>query len=243
MRKVYDAWRVGYAGEIKRREFRWELDLGLRDTAWGTKWKGFLAFHRDDTGQVDGYVRYRAEEKWEQNQPRSTLTVDDLHALNDAAYNAIWRYLGDVDLVTTVKAEFRRSRERLPWLLSNARAAHASDITDAMWVRLFDLPLMLSARTYERDADLVLEVIDEEAPSGRVRVDLRVGPGGATARETTQSPDLTVHVSAVSAAYLGGTRLRDAVLARGCDEHRPGALAEADRVFRTSDEPWSSTFF
>ena len=60
---------------------------------------------------------------------------------------------------------------------------------------------------------------------------------------TGRSPDLTLDISALSAAYLGGTRLRDAVLATGADEHRDGALADADRLFRTADEPWCSTFF
>ena len=57
------------------------------------------------------------------------------------------------------------------------------------------------------------------------------------------SPDLTLDVSAVGAAYLGGTRLRDAVVAMGADEHRAGALLEAERLFRTLDEPWCTTFF
>jgi len=55
--------------------------------------------------------------------------------------------------------------------------------------------------------------------------------------------DLTLHVAALGAASLGGTRLRDIVIGTGVDEHRPGALAEADALFRTADEPWCSTFF
>jgi hypothetical protein len=54
---------------------------------------------------------------------------------------------------------------------------------------------------------------------------------------------MTLHVAALGAAYLGGTRLRDAVLAGGCDEHSPGALARTDALLRTPDEPWCSTFF
>ena len=33
------------------------------------------------------------------------------------------------------------------------------------------------------------------------------------------------------------------VIPHGCDEHRPGALADADALFRTAEEPWSATFF
>jgi hypothetical protein len=60
---------------------------------------------------------------------------------------------------------------------------------------------------------------------------------------TDRSPDLTLDVSALGAAYLGWSRLRDAVLPRGVDEHRPGALDEATALFATLEVPWCSTFF
>jgi hypothetical protein len=37
--------------------------------------------------------------------------------------------------------------------------------------------------------------------------------------------------------------LRDIVVATGVDEHRDGALAQADALFRTVDEPYCSTHF
>ncbi len=242
LKAVFESWRVRQPGEIRRRELRWEYDLG-RETAWGKRWQGFVALHRDPSGAIDGYARYHAEDKWEQRQPRVILLVDELHALTDAAYVALWRFLAEVDLVATVKAEGRSPSERLPWLLSNARAAVASDVGDGLWVRLFDLVRALEARTYERAADVVLEVVDGEAPGGRTRVRLDAGPDGARCRRTKAEPDLTLDVAALGAAYLGGTRLRDAVLARGADEHRSGALAEVDGLFRTADQPWCTTFF
>jgi predicted acetyltransferase len=240
---VFDAWRRRQAGEMMRRDYRWQYDLGLRPTAWGQDWKGYLALHRDEAGAVDGYARYRAEEKWENRQPRNILKLDELHALTDDAYRTLWRFLVETDMVATIKAEGRSPNERLPWLLTNARAAVVSDVGDGLWVRLFDVPQALAARSYEREAALVLEVIDAEAPDGRLRLLLDATPEGASCSPTDRSPDLTVDVAAVGAAYLGGTRLRDAVLSRGADEHRAGALAEADALFRTSEEPWCSTFF
>ena len=243
MRAVYEAWRAAHAGEIRRREFRWEIDLGLREVAWGTRWKGFFAVHRDGSGTIDGYVRYRADEKWEQGQPRSIVNLDELQALTGEAHHALWRFLAEIDLVSTVKAENRPAGERLPWLLTNARAAVVSELSDGMWVRVFDPGRALGARGYDLEGRLVLEVIDPEAPNGRVRLALDAGGGGATAVETTRNADLTLDVAALSAAYLGGTRLRDAVLATGVDEHTAGALATADALLHTADQPWGSTFF
>ena len=243
LRAVFDAHRLRQPGEIRRRDHRWAFDLGLREQAWGERWKGNVALHRDASGAVDGYVRYRPKEKWEDRQPRGTLTVDDLFALTVDAYDELWRFLGDVDLVTTIKAEGRRVDERMPWLLVNARAATASEVGDGLWVRLFDVPRALEARTYEREGSVTLELIDAEAPGGRLRVRLDATPDGATCRATDRAPDLTLDVSALGAAYLGGTRLRDAVLDRGVDEHRAGALAGAEALLRTAETPWCATFF
>jgi predicted acetyltransferase len=243
IKAVFEAWRVRQPGEIRRREFGWDFDLGLIESAWDPRWKGFLALHRDGGGDVDGYVRYRTEGKWEKRQPHNVVNVDELHALTDEAYKALWRFLSDIDWVTTVKAERRSPSERLPWLLTNARAATPSDPGETIWVRLFDIPRALEARTYEREGSIVLEILDPEAPGGRARVHLEAGPRGATARPTKRSPELTLDVSALGAAYLGGARLRDAVVARGVDEHRAGALASATALLRTLDEPWCSTFF
>lgn len=240
---VFEAWRLEQVGEMRRRDYRWEFDLGLRPTAWGKDWKGFLVLHRDPSGTVDGYVRYRTEEKWEKRQPRNVLLVDELHALNDDAYRSLWRFLVEIDLIATIKAEWRSPGERLPWLLTNARAAVATDVGDAVWVRLFDVPRALMARTYERAASIVLEVIDAELADGRVKVLLDASPEGTTCAPTDRGADLTIGVAALGAAYLGGSRLRDAVLADGADEHRAGALSEAEALFRTADEPWCSTFF
>jgi predicted acetyltransferase len=244
MRSVFEAWRDRQPGEIRRRDFRWEEDLGLRERPWGPPWKGFLAVHRDEAGKVDGYARFRAEDKWEQRQPQVPLTVDELHALTDDAYLGLWRFLAELDWVATVKAASRFPGERLPWLLTNARAAVVSDVGDGLWVRLIDVPRALEARTYEREASLVLEVVDPEAVGGRTRLALDAGPTGASCRPTTESPDLTLAVAALGAAYLGGSGLREAVLASGgADEHRAGAIVEADHLFRTLEEPWCSTFF
>ena len=244
IRTVFETWRLGAVGDIRRRDHSWDFDLGLREDAWGPKWKGFLALHHDAAGAIDGYVRYnRADDRWDQGQPRNVVKVDELHGLTDDASAALWRYLAEMDWVATVKAERRSPSDRLPWFLVNARAARVSEFGDGLWVRIFDVPRALAARTYAATASLVLEVLDAEAAGGRTRVHLETSSGGASCRATDRPPDLTLDVSALSAAYLGGTRLGDAVIATGVQEHRAGALAETEAVLRTPDEPWCSTFF
>jgi predicted acetyltransferase len=243
LKGVFEAWRPRQAGEISRRDVGWDSRLGLREEPWGERWKGWVLLHRDASGVVDGYARYKAIPKWEGHGPQAVVEVQELQALTPDAYAGLVRFLLELDLVATVKLEGRRESERVRWLLTNARAARPVDAGDALWVRLFDVRRALEARTYERVASLVLEVVDDEAWGGTRRLHLDATPGGATCRPTDRSPDLTLPVAALGGAYLGGTRLRDLVLATGADEHRPGALAEADALLRTAEEPWCSTFF
>ena len=175
--------------------------------------------------------------------PRAGRTVHDLVSLTREALRRHGRFFSRWTSWRPVRLEGRREGEPLPWLLTNIRAANLVDAGDALWVRLFDVPRALEARTYEREASLVLEVVDDEARGGTRRLLLDAGPGGRPAGPTDRSPDLTLPVAALSAAYLGGTRLRDIVIATGADEHRPGALADADALLRTADPPWCSTFF
>jgi predicted acetyltransferase len=249
-RDVYDAVRARQPGEVWRRPITWQDDFGLSNDVWGNRWKGFVAFHRDESGTADGYVRYHVEEKWDDRQPSNKLTVDDLHALNDDAELALWRFVGSFDWVGTIRAERRSPSDRLPWLLTNQRAASADDIGDGLWVKLLDVPRALESRRYEQTGALVFESIDTDGTSAegervtrRVRLALDASPDGARATPTDRSPDLTLRSDALGAAFLGGVRLSRAALLGGVDEHRPGALAEADRLFATFDAPWCSSFF
>ena len=177
IKAVFDVVRKRSPGEVQRRPYRWDFDIG-KPSVWGEVWKGFLALRRDESGAVDGYVRYsRAEDKWEAGQPRNTVKVDELHALNDEAYVTLWRFLAETDWVAKVTAERRSPSERLPWHLANARDMRQSDLADSLWVRLFDVPRALEARTYAAEGSLVIEVVDGEAPGGRTRAAPRCDRG------------------------------------------------------------------
>ncbi len=245
MRAVFDAKRLRQPGELRRRDLSWDWDLDLRPSVVGRPWKGWVALHRDAAGSADGYARYHADAKWEHNEPRSIVHIDDLHAQSPRAEAALWALFGAMDLVVTVQAERRRPSEMLPWLLANPRAATPSDLCDALWVRVADLPRVLAARRWESSGSAVIDVVGRGAAGApeRTTLALDASPDGARCVTTSRAPDLTLPLGAVGAALLGGTRLRDAVLATGADEHRAGALATVDRLFATLDAPWCSTFF
>ena len=243
IRDVFEAWRPTQVSEIRRRDMGWEFRLGLRPEPWGGGWKGFLVLHRDPEGRVDGFLRYSASPKEHGQLPGTEVEVQELVGLDDAAETALWRFVTSIDLVAQVKAEGRPVADRLPWRVTNPRAATLSNVSDGLWVRLLDVRAALAARTYERDASLVLEVVDPLAPGGSHRLLLDATADGATCTPTDRSPDLTLPVAALGSVFLGAHDLRDVVIRTGVDEHTRGTLAVAAAAFRTAREPWCSSFF
>jgi predicted acetyltransferase len=243
---IYDAYVAATPGAIDRPDQRWDADLGLVDSPGRPKWKGQVVIHRNAAGEPDGYARFHGEENWVDMRPEHKMFVDELHGATADAELDLWRHLAQMDLTATITAEVRREHEPVQWALANPRAAQVTARADFLWVRLLDIEKALGARAYEHDGDIVLEITDELAgepgpAAGTYR--LSIQGGTATCARTDADADLTIDVGMLSAAYLGGTRLVDAALASGATERRAGALRDADRLFRTSDEPWCSTWF
>ena len=172
----------------------------------------------------------------------SEMCIRDSCAATPAAEARLWRFLAEIVLTTTVKAQDRPVDDRLPWLLDNARAARPMVRTDFLWVRLLDVPSSLATRSYAATGRVVLEVVDPLGLAGG-RFDLDVSPDGAACEPTAEPADVTVPVQALGAAYLGGARLTTLHAAGWLDEHAPGAVDAADAMFAGRIAPWCNTWF
>ncbi|NJD27783.1 MAG: GNAT family N-acetyltransferase [Chloroflexi bacterium] len=244
--EIYERHRASQPGAIRRDDVRWDFELGIREWPGRPRWFGSVAIHRAPDGTAGGYARYHGEEQWEQGIPDNVLILDELLTANPEAELALWAYLVRMDLTATVRADTRRPREPWVWHLADARAARQSRLGEMLWVRILDVPRILSNRAYDRSAELVLEVLDEVAgrpgpAAGRYR--LEASPDGAACRRTDAAADITLGGDQLGAAVLGGTRLVDATRARPPVESRAGVLRELDALLRTPDEPWCATWF
>jgi predicted acetyltransferase len=186
-------------------------------------------------------VRYHFEEHWDRRRTQGVLHIDELHALSDEASRDLWRLVCGMEWVATVRAETRGPQERLPWLLTDRRAAQPEAVTDGLWVALLDLPRALEARSYTSSGRLVMGVTGGTGAPERLLLD--ASPEGTTCRPTAEPWDVAVDRRLLGAAYLGDAPLVDIALGGGVDEQRPGALALLDRLLRTPDAPWCSSYF
>ena len=104
-------------------------------------------------------------------------------------------------------------------------------LSDALWIRIVDLPQALAARRYAAEVDVVLDVTDAQLPQNTGRWRLTGGPGGATCTRTEDDADLACTVLELGSAYLGATSLAALGAAGTVRELTPGALRRASTAF------------
>ncbi|MER7685959.1 GNAT family N-acetyltransferase [Streptomyces sp. NPDC097610] len=190
---------------------------------------------RDD--EVVGYARYRIKQDGDHRGAGFTVRLDQLEALDPAAHAALWRFLFEIDLTSTLHAYGRPVDEAWQYMVSDIRRC-AVRMRDALHVRLVDVGAALEARTYQAPVDVVFEVEDVFCPWNEGRWRLTGDAKGATCVRTSDAADLALSVRELGAAYLGGVSLASLAAAGLVRELRQGALAEASVGFLSAVAPW-----
>jgi predicted acetyltransferase len=242
---LHERVRRATPGAISRGKAWWDQHTGA--AGYPAPAPTFFAAYRDAaTGEVDGLVAYRVNDPhWPNKLPHADVTVVGLIAASPAAEAALWRYVLSLDWVRKLTTDHRPPDDVLPLLLGDPRAASVETYADFMWLRVLDVPVALSARGYAPlAADLVLEVRD---PAGLAGGTFRLETAPDTAPRCTPAPgaapDLGLDVADLGRLYLGDeSALRLAALGL-LAEHRPGAAATAELLFRTGRRPWCPEVF
>lgn len=234
-RAVLDAVMAGRAGEIGLSPYLADRLIGpLKGTDNPERYR--LVRYDSPTGEPEGFVSYGLS--GQDDFTRHTVEVNHLAAATDEALTALWRFLLELDLVAEVRVQTRGVDEPLPALVSDVRGAAVSSVEDHLWVRILDVPAALTARRYENDGELVLDVSDDLGfAAGRFL--LTVAGGVATVAETTDAPDVTLPAASLGSVYLGHDFARALAVAGRIQ----GDVAALDRLFRTAVPPRLSTWF
>jgi predicted acetyltransferase len=241
---VYDEFRMGQPGAMDRPAWWWKYyfaDLEHYREGAGAR---FYVVHDGPSGSPDGYVAYRIKEGWgAAGLADSTLIVEECVARDPEVHGLLWHFCLNTDLVSTVRTQNAPVDEPLRWRLADPRRLQVTRLTDALWVRILDVPAALAARRYGVSDSLVFRVLDRLRPDVEGAYQLDGSRGEAACRRTTSPADLLLDVSQLGAAYLGGTSFRSMARAGLVKEATPGAIARADLMFRADPVPWSFTDF
>jgi predicted acetyltransferase len=247
---AYDRYRRQQPGEISRDARFWQVQLHDRERWRDGASARFVVVHEapegPDEDRVDGYVSYRMRAAWPQGLPAFGLDVEEVVAASPAVRAALWRYVLDLDLVSTVRAWSLPVDDPLRWLLADPRALRVTALRDMLWLRLIDVPGALAARRDASAGRLVIEVVaagdDRDGRPGRYLVE--GGPDGAACRACPeQLPELSLRASDLGALFLGGVRPSTLGRAGRVVELEPGALARADTLLLSDPLPHCLTDF
>jgi predicted acetyltransferase len=197
----------------------------------------------DDSG-LRGYARYSTKPDWSTPVPSGTVHVREVIGVDGAALAALYRYLFDLDLMGVADMwNVPVDSPLLQWL-DNTRATKPI-WQDALYVRLIDVGTALAQRRYSAPVDVVLEVSDPVLPWNDGRWRLVGGPDGARCERTEDEPHLTLGVTDLAGAYLGGTALGELAAAERVQVREGVAdlLPAVSAAFATSPAPWCPFVF
>lgn len=195
------------------------------------------AVHLDDSGEADAYAVYWMKHDWPRSVPSGTITVKECVASTPAGYADVWRFLFDVDLVSTVEAWNRPVDEPLLHLLREPRRLRFS-LADGLWLRLVDVVAALEARRYAADGRVVFGIVDPFRPDTSGSYELIVKAGAGRCSRTDATADVAGTINVLGATYLGGTSFRQLWWSGLIDERSSGALERADAMFASTPAPW-----
>lgn len=228
-------------GSVDLADTWWDCGLGLVPEAGTYVMDQEAVLYVGPEGTPDGYMRYRTDSlSWGEGARQTIANVLDLVTATPAAYRGLWRYLAELDLATSVRAQDRPVDEALPWLLTDPRAAQQVARCDFLWSRLLDPVAALSARTYRVPGSCRFEVLDPDGWAAGHYLLEAAGDGTGNCRAWPGPVEVTLTVQALSALWLGGGNLCAAALSGQVVEHSPGAVNRLATLLSTAQAPWTS---
>jgi predicted acetyltransferase len=227
---MWDRYRTQRAGECGRDLEVQQYLFDDRAKAQGERSGAYYLAHDD------GYVAYRAEERWSDGHPNTEVNLIELVALTPDAHAALWQTLLSMDLVGEIRARCIPIDDPLPYLLENPRLLRTRELNDGVWVNVRDIPVAFSARTYRTVDCIVVEV-------GDTRWAVEGGPDGGSCRAVDTKPDLVATHGAFSALLYGGVLPSALVAGRRMTVRNQDVLARADLFFTTSRAPHTQEIF
>ncbi len=240
---VYARARVQRPGMASRTDAWWRLETLSDLEEHREDFTALRVAIAGDRERPDGYAIYAAKERWSDQGPDAIVRVQELVAATPAAEAALWRFLGGIDLVGELEVPNRPVDDLAPLLTRDPRAIRVTEVADALWVRILDLPGAVAARTWAAPARVVLDVAGARADGIGGRWALDLGPDGGSCTPTDRPPDLAVAEGDLAGLYLGDGTLARLVAAGRAQERTPGAAAALDAALRTPLAPWAATDF
>jgi len=234
---VFDEAVSGRPGVVARDSRWWQRIIYLAASQSPGWMQPRFVVYVDASGRDRGIATMRLKGRERGLMFDGRCRVMDMHCVDAEAASATWRYAGSFDLVRTVSARMRPADEPLAFMLADLRQVRVR-ADEELWVHLTDPVAALQGRRYLADGVLRLSVDDPSWPSAGGTYELSVSGGVGSCTRTTGASDLGLSAAELGAIYLGDTSPFQLASAGRIVEHRPGAVADADRIFHWAPAAW-----
>src|SRR5215469_14139655 len=235
---IYERVAVATPGMLARSSTWWQTRI-LDDPEWRRGSNGDLQCAvLEHEGRPTAYALYQMNSSFDRGLQAGSVAVIEAVGDSPEATQAIWRYLLDIDWMARVKASLLPLDHPVLLLLAEPRRLGFS-LRDGVWVRLLDIKAALSARSYQPEGSVVIEVMDEFCPwnAGCWRV------SSASVERTDESPGMRCDIGGLASVYLGGFTWTQLARALRVQELIPGAIARAHTLFQVTSAPWCPEIF
>jgi predicted acetyltransferase len=241
VRAVYDRTFLDRPGELARDDEWWAGRLErMRKQAAGKSVR--VALHESSDGTADGYALYWIDPKWVDHHAQNEVRVLELVGGGPVRVE-LWRFLLGLDLCRTVVDGTARVEEPVSDLLPDPRQWRVRGVYDQLMLRVIDVAAALSARGYDADGRLVLQVVDDVLPDQSGTYALEVAGEDATCVRTHGDADIVTSAQVLATTYLGDRSWRRLAEAGAVQVRSTRAAALADAMFGTSSPPQCLTVF
>jgi predicted acetyltransferase len=238
---IFDEVRKSRPGMLSRSEEWWKLRIFYDPEHWrdGNSAKRFVVYEAD--GTAEGYAIYTQKSDWGEFLPNGQVRVKEIVSTTDRAHSALWDHIASIDLFPRVRFWNSPVDDPLWWKLVDPRRVERKR-TDALWLRILDVPAALGARAYETDGSIRIGVDDRFRPSTSGSYELTVIDGVGKCAAVEGSADVELGIDVLGALYLGGSNavsMAAAGLIAGAQER----ITELHRLFHTDVAPWCDDVF
>lgn len=240
--QLHEGSRMSRVGDVRMWPLRWQQTLGLAEgDSNGKKVRAVRYADADGVDRGVAVLRIVGDDDTEFTE--HGVAVDFLLATTDDAYAALWRFVLELPLTSTVTATLRRVDEPVRWMIDDFRAVKVRSY-DHEWLRILDVPTALGSRGYARDGEVVLRVEDALGFAAGTFA-LAVVDGEATVREVAEdeaTAPLVLGVADLSSLLLGGVDPQALALAGRIAGPRATVAAFAAMI-TTPTAPWLGTWY
>ena len=237
--ELHDRVRAARPGEISVWPGLWRRMSGLAPGQEGGD-KLRAVRYADQAGATRGLAVYRLGDE-ESDFTKHELHLQYLLTETDDAYASLWRFALEHDLVSTVKAHLRSVDEPLRWMIADQRSTKV-ETGEHGWLRILDVPAVLSARSYPVAGSFRLRVEDPLGFADGTWMLAVDASGEASVSPSEGTPDARLTVNALSSMVLGGVRA-STLRAAGIVTADEATAERLDAVFASAHVPYLSVWY